>query len=262
MVRADRWKKNHLLIATCHQPVERLQERKNDPRAQGFLRGLNATDVVVVQCESHVQPYRAFLPGRRIHNIPLGVDTEFFRPVTDRLNRTTRPRILTVGNWLRDYTTWGAVVKRLRVSNRDLEFVVVANADTQAAARKALGHDLRGVRFLRGISDEALRSEYEKASVFYLPLTSAMANDALLEALSVGTPMVVTDLPATRDYASDCAFYAGPGDVEGAVDAILHLLNDPAKASDMGDRARVHAVQTYDWNVIADSYRTLYHSMI
>lgn len=262
MVRAANWKRHHTVIATCHQPVERMRERVSDPRDDGFLRGLRASDVIVVQCESHIIPYRDLFPGIQTACIPLGVDTLFFRRKNSRGTTSAPPRVLTVGNWLRDYTTWAAVVKQLRTRNRDIEFVVVANADTQAAARNALGHDIRGVQFLRGISDEALRTEYEKASVFYLPLTSAMANDALLEALSMGTPMVVTDLSATRDYAANCALYTGLGEVDGAVDTILNLLNDPAKASDMGNRARMHAERTYDWNVIAKSYRTLYRGLI
>jgi len=261
MVRAADWKQHHTIIATCHQPVERLRERMDDPRAAGFLKGLRVSDVIVVQCESHREPYQNFFPGIQTACIPLGVDTHFFQRKCCRHATGTPPRVLTVGNWLRDYATWAGVVKQLRKSDPHIEFVVVANRDTQAAARKALGRDNDRIYFLQGISDEALREEYEKASVFYLPLTNAMANDALLEALAMGTPMVVTDLPATRDYAAGCALHTGIGEVDGAVDQILSLLNDPAKASDMGDRARAHAVQTYDWNVIADSYRSLYRKM-
>ncbi|HMP89036.1 MAG TPA: glycosyltransferase family 4 protein [Kiritimatiellia bacterium] len=260
MRRAAELKRHHALIATCHQPIERLWERKDDPDSAGFINGIRSADMIVVQCESHIEPYREFLPNAEITTIPLGMDATFFKR-SQPYRPARRPRILTVGNWLRDYATWAQTVKILHRDFPDLEVVVVANADTHALARKELGNIDFRVTYLRGISDEALRLEYEKASVFFLPLTSAMANDALLEALAMGAPMVVTDLSATRDYAGDAALYIPPASPEAAATAILDLLNDQTKASDKSGKARKRAETLYDWPPVAAQYRALYQKL-
>ncbi len=261
MFRAHEWKRHHRLIATCHQPYERLKApRTSDPKVGRFLAGVRSADAVVVQCASHVEQYREIFPASRLENIPLGVDTDFFRP-HGRVAKPTRPRILTVGNWLRDYGTWAQTLRRLQTGACDADFIVVANPDTQQAARNALGGDHPRVQLLSGLSDEALRDEYETASVFFLPLTHAMANDALLEALALATPIVVTDLPATRDYAGPAARYVPPGDPEQAAAAILDLLGDTDGATRLGRAGRARAESVFSWPVVADQYLRLYHDI-
>ena len=101
--------------------------------------------------------------------------------------------------------------------------------------------------------------EYETCNVFYLPLTDAMANDALLEALSLGVPSVVTDLPATRDYAGDEGMVFIPRwELDPAVAAIEDLLASPERAAALGARARTRAEKHFDWPIMAEAYRQLY----
>lgn len=261
MFRAHKWKRHHRLIATCHQPCERLKAtREGDWRFHRFIAGVRIADILVVQCASHIEQYREIFPTSRLENIPLGVDTDFFRP-HGRVMKPARPRILTVGNWLRDYGTWAQTVKLLQSGGCDADFVVVANQDTQRTARNALGGDHPRVQFMSGLSDEALRDEYETASVFFLPLNHAMANDALLEALAMATPIVVTDLPATRDYAGPAARYVAKADAEHAADAIRNLLGDADSATRLGQSGRVRVESAFNWRIVAGQYRRVYQDV-
>lgn len=261
MRHAHRWKGPHALVATCHQPVARLADREQDARTAAFITGLRACDAIVVQCESHVEPYRRFLPGVPVHCIPLGVDTDYFRPAAAGADEPGL-RVLTVGNWLRDYPVWAETARRIAAEIPDAEFTVVANPDTLALARKALGRTPVTARFLSGISDDALLAEYRRATLFFLPLTDAMANDALLEALATGTPMVVTDLPATRDYAGETAYYVPAGQPEAAASALLRLARDPGAQRECARNARLRAERHFAWNVVADRYRSIYKGLL
>jgi glycosyltransferase involved in cell wall biosynthesis len=261
MYHAHEWKRHHRLVATCHQPVERINRpRDDDSRYDRFISGIRACDVVVVQCQSHIGPYRHFLPGARVENIPLGVDTDFFRP-RGEVSRGARPRVLTVGNWLRDYATWAETVRQLHHRGCDADFIVIANRDTQERARRELGPSRARVTYMTGLSDEALRDEYEKADVFYLPLTDAMANDALLEGLAMGSFIIVTDLPATRDYAGDTAVYVPRGGADAAADAIAARLAAAGSADANNQSARARAERLFAWPIIADQYRAIYGTM-
>lgn len=257
MFRADRWKGPHRLIATVHQPPERIRHLITNPNPYSrLIEGLNACDDLVVQTACDVAPFTALFPRARLHYIPLGVDATFFRPAPG-VRPEDPPRILTVGNWLRDYRLWADVAADLGARRPDLRFDVVANPDTQAAARAALGDRRVAVTWHAGISDAALRDLYASATLLFLPLTAAMANDALLEAMAMALPVAVSDLAATRDYLGDAGDYfantpdAARGTIEG-------LLADPAARCARGERGRRRAETIFDWPRVADSYRALY----
>ncbi len=258
MRQAAQWKGKHHLVATCHQPAARLSGRER-PVNPLFIESLKASDAIIVQCKSHIGEYQALFPDVKVGCIPLGVDTTFFHGRVEIPQE--RPRILTVGNWLRDYATWAKVVNTFAWKASAPEFTVVASANTIAEAKRHLSNDNLPVRFLCGISDEELRAEYEKATLFYLPLEDAMANDAILEALAMGKASVVTDLPATRDYLGDAAIYVAKNSADEAIAAIEGLLTHPDRARSMRMCARQRAEDLYAWDKIADQYRQVYRQV-
>lgn len=257
------WKTRERLILTLHQPPEEMEAMRANPHLDGFFRGIAAADHIVVQASSQMAYFRERYPGIPVTYIPLGVATGHYRrtrPYPPPGEGTGRKNvILTVGNWMRDYPTWADTVETL-ADRTDLEFRVIANRQHLDAIRTRFGGTPpRQVRLLHGLSDEALAREYEDASVFYLPLHDAMANDALLEALSLEVPLVLTDLPATRDYAGDeAATYIPRQDAGAAARAILDLLADPERAQRCSAAARRRAVEYFDWQHVANAYRTCY----
>lgn len=261
MFRAHRWKRHHRLVATCHQPLERILTEDGDPRRAMYRAALEACDAVIVQTTGDVESFASALKIPRPTYIPLGVDCDFFTPPAEPIP-TERPMILTVGNWLRDYAVWAETVRRMLDAGIDAEFVVVANRDTLAEARRLLGASTAAVRFMHGISDEALLDLYRRAAVFFLPLQNAMGNDALLEGLATGRAMVLTDLSATRDYAGDAAVYIPSGSPEAAACALRNLLEHDETRTRLGRAARERARDRFDWPRLAELHRALYRSML
>ena len=80
MVRAAEWKRDHYLIATVHQPAERMAERADDPYYAGFIRGLKIADLVVVQSLSQESAVQEILGHDRTAMVPLGVDASYYQP--------------------------------------------------------------------------------------------------------------------------------------------------------------------------------------
>lgn len=261
MFRAADWKGRHTLSATCHQPIETFRAREHQPFYRDLLRSLRACDALVVQSSADVDGYREFLGIPRVEVIPLGVDASFFQPGPVPPGQRP-PHILTVGNWLRDYPTWAATVRDVHAQRPDAEFTVIANPSTLARARAALGDSTAPVHWRSGISDRALREAYQRSRLLYLPLENAMANDALLEALACGLPIVVTDLPATRDYVpAGAGRFVPRGDHRAGAAALLNLLDDADAATLQGRTARSHALQYLDWPVIMNRYRAFWCSI-
>jgi glycosyltransferase involved in cell wall biosynthesis len=255
-----RWKGRHKLVLTVHQPREYLERMRHEAVHEGFFLGLEAADAVVATDPVSLEAYRAYAPQARLEVIPHGVDTEFFRPASDT---GQRPVILTIGNWLRDYECWAKVVRVLLVKLPAVEFDVIANSDTIRQVSAALGAPSSRVHFLSGLSDLELRAAYERAQLMFLPLKDSAANNAILESLAMGLPIVVTDLPATRFYVgAEAARYVRNTDIDGCVTTLTSLANDATQRQCMATAGRARAVAELSWPRIANRYRGLYRSLL
>ena len=112
----------------------------------------------------------------------------------------------------------------------------------------------------RRITDEALRSHYQSADLLVLPLQDATANNALLEALACGLPVVASDLPAVSEYAPREAAVLVPHETEAFVVAIQQLLDDDLKRAAMAQRGRT-AAESLAWPLVARRFDHLYHQV-
>jgi glycosyltransferase involved in cell wall biosynthesis len=116
---------------------------------------------------------------------------------------------------------------------------------------------------LSGLSDSELRGAYDRAQLTFLPLGGAAANNAILESLAMGVPIVTTDLSATRFYVgAEAGWYIANSDIEGCVASLTRLINDPAQQQVMAIEARARAEAEFGWNRVADSYRALYRLLL
>jgi len=113
------------------------------------------------------------------------------------------------------------------------------------------------VRYLSGLDDDRLRVEYQRAHLLFLPLLDAWANNALLEAMSMGLPAVVTDLPAVREYGGGCAVYVTQ-DPLAIVNCICHLCDSPHALQELSTHCERRARELYSWSTIVDQYLLFY----
>ncbi len=255
------WKGIHRLMATCHQPAERIRAGAENPYYKGYIDGLRGADCVVVQSKTEVEPLQTVLGHDRIVVVPHGVAADFFTPGR-RGNGASSINVLTVGAWLRDYALWGRIAREICERTDDIHFTVVTNPDSQAEARRALGPAHERCRFYHNVSDEFLLSLYDDCDILLLPLAGAVANNALLEGMAKGLPVIASDWPAVQEYLGEEAGCTLPNSaVDRWIETIIHMAGDGSKREAMSRAARARAVQQYDWTVIAEHYRRLYHSL-
>jgi glycosyltransferase involved in cell wall biosynthesis len=99
--------------------------------------------------------------------------------------------------------------------------------------------------FHDGASDGTYRDVLRGATA----LVSASRDEGfgipLVEAMALGTPVVVSDIPVFREVGGDAATYVDPGDVAGFVRAVREL-DDPDRWAERSAAARERAVQ-YSW---------------
>lgn len=227
---------------------------------QGFKLGIQQADALIAMSPDIVPYYRQLVPPARVEFIPHGIDVDFFRPPpTGHCGSETspdRPVVLTVGNMMRDFDTLAAVINQAATPRRTIRFRVVANRERINHLRKLLTPAaLRLLEPHSGIGDEHLRRLYHTSDLLFLPLTGATANNALLEAMACGLPMLLSDLPACRAYAEDDAFYLSATTPAVIMDQIFSLIADRERLAHSTARLRCRAESTLAWPVVAARQR-------
>ena len=236
-------------VATFHQPPE-LLDRLVDPRVVRLF------DHVTVVGPSQLDWFRAHLPAERVELILHGIDTTYWTPgeAPGSPGSPGRPagalRCVTVGHWMRDWAGVRAVAERL-ADERGIEFHVVTAQPTAV-------DDLPNVVRHRGVADDVLRRLYQDADVLFLPLVESTANNALLEGIACGLPVVSTALESVRAYVPGGeAILVEGSDPARLADALLALRADPARRRTMGAQARARA-ESLAWPLVAPAYARMY----
>lgn len=245
---ASRWRPrwNNKIIASFHQPPEVLSKMWGK---KTFLRGV---DGIVALCKEQAQFFHDFVSPDKVFLVPHGVKTTFWTPDGDR-GKPADPVFVNVGWWLRDTEMLKATIRRVAELDPRVRFKVVTFK--QLFERY---EGLPNTELLAGIPDEDLRGIYRGARAILIPLEHVTANNAVLEAMACGTPVISTDHGGLPEYVDDASgFKVKRGDVDACVRAVLELADDRAKSESMGRSARARSLD-FDWAKVGEKMNYVY----
>jgi glycosyltransferase involved in cell wall biosynthesis len=101
-----------------------------------------------------------------------------------------------------------------------------------------------------------------EASVLVLPSRSENFGNVVLEAMAVGTPVVVTsEVGISSEVIASSAGLVSNGDAENLAEKISRICDDPDRATQMGVNGRAVVKQKYDWPVIAKRMEKIYSEL-
>ena len=236
------------VLATFHEPPEVLESLRLSER---LLRSL---DAAILMSESQLSYFRDRMPHERVHVVPHGIDTGFFRPSE---TRSRAPLLITVGTHHRDFRTLAEALDILSRRVPGLEVVTIG-------ARKRRNDELgrhQFVRNLSGVSENELLSYYRRARVAVFCFQEATASNALLEAMACGTPIVATEVGGVREYLGDNAgILCPPEDPSAIAEAAITLLSNDQLAARLSTAARVRSLR-YDYGVVAEHHAQVYRKI-
>jgi glycosyltransferase involved in cell wall biosynthesis len=235
------------LVATLHQPPALLDRLLGPLALSGF-------DSVVVLTEAMRDWAAARLGADRVVLIPHGVDTDFFTPGPPSGAAEGPFRLLAVGRWMRDYQAALRALARIRGCGVDARLTIVC----PEFPLRLPGEE---VAVIEGLSDTALRQAYRDADALFLPLTEATANNAILEALACGLPVISTEVGGVPAAVGEAGLLAPVGDDAALAAAVLVLARDGARRAALGAAARARA-EALDWRVVAARHAELYDRLI
>lgn len=238
------------LVATFHQPPSVIRE---GIKVDWHIRQLSA---VVCVGQSQRPFFANFLDEDKIFFVPLGVDTEYFTPPTSLTERDA-DLCLFVGEHLRDLPTLRGVIELVAFQRPETKFVAI----TRPRAFERIGTH-PNLTLLSGIPEAQLRDLYRSASLLIMPLKDATANNAIVEAMACGLPMVLTDIGSSRDYVnSESAVFVPPYDSQKMAEEVLNLLGDSHRRQKMSEQARQQALN-FSWPRVVNQLRNVYEAVV
>jgi glycosyltransferase involved in cell wall biosynthesis len=116
--------------------------------------------------------------------------------------------------------------------------------------------------YLPFIGDKATLMGLLKLSrLFIFPSSREAMSMMLLEAASVGVPIVCSDIPGNVAILADRALYFSNQDVEDLQKKISWAIGHPEEMAILGERAQAQVKQKFLWDGIVNQYDRLYEEV-
>jgi glycosyltransferase involved in cell wall biosynthesis len=190
----------------------------------------------------------------QLHVVPLGVNTELFRPSETRV----RNRIIAIASAdvpLKGVSHLLHAVARLRVE-RDLDVQLVSKLEPNGPTEKLIAElgisDI--VHSSSGLTDNELADLLASAEVACIPSLYEGFSLPAVEAMASGTPIVASRAGALPEVVGDdgvCARLVRPGDVDDLTGVLGELLDSPLELRRLGTNGRKRAVDVFSWESVA-----------
>lgn len=258
------------VVATVHHPITR--DRVLDLAAAKWWRkplvrrwyGFAETqktvaraipDLLTVSSTSAADIAEDFgVAADQLHVVPLGVDTELFRPA----ERRVPGRIIAIASAdvpLKGVGNLLHAVARLR-AHHNLDLQLVSKLEPNGPTEKLIAElgisDI--VHISSGLSDEDLAGLLASAEIACIPSLYEGFSLPAVEAMASGTPIVASRagaLPEVLGAEGECARLVRPADVDELTGVLGELLDSPAERHRLGAAGRRRAVEVFSWESVA-----------
>lgn len=122
-------------------------------------------------------------------------------------------------------------------------------------------HSLPNVHYLGPVSDVEIFSLFKNAACFAFPSLYEGFGLPILEAMSMGTPVLTSNDPACREVAGDAAVFVDPLSVEHIRVGLKTLLEDKILQTDLRERGFKN-MQRFSWDKAAKEHLKVFQQVL
>ncbi len=202
----------------------------------------------------------------QLHVVPLGVNTNLFKPRTQPRQPGRIIAIASADTPLKGVRTLLGAIARIRV-NRDVELRLVAKVEPNGATHKLIAElgisDI--VHIASGLADAELAALFASAEIACIPSLYEGFSLPAVEAMASGTPIVASQvgaLPEVLGTDGACAELVPPADVEALTRALGALFDSPDKRRALGKAGRERSISVFSWEAVAAQTVRVYERAI
>ncbi len=218
------------------------------------------------------------VPREKLIKIPIGVDTDLFRPVRLDFRRRARSKFnisndaLVVGSFQKDGVGWGNgdIPKLIKGPDILVEALIELNKKTKnlhvLLTGPARGYvisrlKLAGISYTHSYfqSQSDLLDCYHALDCYWVTSREEGGPMGMLESMSCGVPVVSSKVGMAPDVIRDgvSGYLIEVGDIRAYADVTMNIKKN---ADALGMEAR-NTMNHYSWNSIGKLYHTLYESL-
>lgn len=228
------------------------------------------TDVVIVLTEEDKQQALAIgFAQDRVARIPgIGIDSRFYEAshvlpkdveeLRDRLGLGPADKVFVCIAEFNRNKRQADLVRAVALLDKDIHLAFAGGGPREPAVRSlaaAMGVSER-VHFLGVVAD--VRPLISLSTGVVLASAREGMPRCLLEAMSLATAIIATDIRGSRELARQGGLVVPPRDVRGLAEAMRMLADDPERGRRLGIAGRAAILETYDFERVAARQDEIY----
>lgn len=190
-----------------------------------------------------------------------GVNEKFFFPVD---TKQSEPYLLYVGRLDYRKGILDLIQASIILKNSNIKLLVAGEGPLKPYFEKQITENNLNVNLLGQVSGPNLVELYQNALMFVFPSHYEGLPTVVLEAMSSGLPVIVTDIPAYRDIIinKNNGLTTKKGNPEDLVDKIRFLLENNDLREKLGICARETIKNRYTWDIISKKFEQIYSKVV
>jgi glycosyltransferase involved in cell wall biosynthesis len=206
--------------------------------------------------------------GGELEYIPNGVPTAEVLPanlITQKWGLVGNDYILAVSRLIRHKGLHYLIRAFSILKNTDKKLVIVGDGyftDDYAKYLRDLAHDNKNIIFTGNQTGATLAELYSNAYLFVQPSEAEGLSIALLEAMSYGKGVLVSDIAPNREAISDLGLTFTSKSITDLSQKLQYLINHPEIVAEMGDKLQYRSETEYNWEAIVKKTIEAYKSVL
>ncbi|PKM91648.1 hypothetical protein CVU82_00345 [Candidatus Falkowbacteria bacterium HGW-Falkowbacteria-1] len=191
--------------------------------------------------------------NQKIVVIGNGVDTQEFKPLEKKL--FTRPiKAISTGRLIerKGYEFLIEAISGLQ----EMELELIGDGRIKDKLKKIAKEKNVNIKFLGKKSHDQIASYLQRADIFVLPSLNEGMSNSILEAMSCGLPIIMTDTGG-KELIKNNGFIVKKGSAEELKLALTRFVNEPRLILEMGKNSRELA-EKISWKIASREYRKIY----
>ena len=248
------------LIVTFHGTDARIFPWKNRINRMLTMFVVNRSERVIAVSEEMKSVLKQLgCPDHKIAVMSVGVDTRVFHPrdkkgARELLELAVDKQIVLYVGRLHNMKGVKLIYECARHMPKTL-FMMVGDGAVKTDAKNCI--------FIGVSKHEEIPLWMSAADILVLPSYSEGLPTVVMEALSCGTPAIVTDVGGCPEVVKDgeTGFVVPVGDVDALVERITYLLNNKEMIERMGRIGRVDMIKRHDRVMLAHRLKVVYEQL-